>query len=137
MSDEADSVLGPQPDADQALASALAEYQDLCARGQAPSTPQFAQAYPALSRELLEDLRALEELTELIQRPEPARRRFGDFEVAGEIGRGGMGIVYEARQISLARRVALKVLRPVLQWDSHALERFRRGNRSATLPVRG
>lgn len=52
--------------------------------------------------------------------------RFGDFQIIREIGRGGMGIVYEARQESLNRNVALKVLSIGLGYSSKAVVRFRR-----------
>lgn len=56
----------------------------------------------------------------------PAQARLGEFRIVREIGRGGMGIVYEAEQTSLGRRVALKVLPPALQVDGRVLARFRR-----------
>jgi tetratricopeptide (TPR) repeat protein len=53
-------------------------------------------------------------------------RRLGDFEVVRELGRGGMGVVYEARQVSLNRQVALKVLGGGLGLSGQAVQRFRR-----------
>jgi serine/threonine protein kinase len=53
-------------------------------------------------------------------------RRLGDFEIVREIGRGGMGVVYEARQVSLNRKVALKVLSGGLGLTPKAVQRFRR-----------
>jgi serine/threonine protein kinase/Tfp pilus assembly protein PilF len=57
--------------------------------------------------------------------------RLGDFELLREIGRGGMGVVYEARQISLKRRVALKVLPPGLGLTDRAVQRFEREAQAA------
>ena len=56
--------------------------------------------------------------------PSPIQH-LGDFELVREIGRGGMGIVYEARQVSLNRKVAVKVLGPGLTLTARAVDRFR------------
>ena len=50
----------------------------------------------------------------------------GDFEIIRQLGRGGMGVVYEAQQKSLNRRVALKVLSSGLGLTTKAVMRFRR-----------
>lgn len=51
--------------------------------------------------------------------------RLGDFQIIREVGHGGMGIVYEAEQISLRRRVALKVLPFAAAFDPRQLQRFK------------
>jgi len=55
----------------------------------------------------------------------------GDFRILREIGRGGMGIVYEAEQISLGRRMALKVVPFASVLDERQLTRFRNEARAA------
>lgn len=55
----------------------------------------------------------------------PIGSRLGEFEIVGELGRGGMGIVYRAKQSSLDREVALKVLPMNRQGNTSAIRRFR------------
>lgn len=55
----------------------------------------------------------------------------GDFQIIQEIGRGGMGIIYEAVQLSLGRRVALKVLPFAAGLDDKHLQRFRQESQAA------
>ena len=55
----------------------------------------------------------------------------GDFRIVRQVARGGMGIVYEARQISLGRRVALKVLAFAGLLDPRRMQRFQNEVRAA------
>lgn len=61
----------------------------------------------------------------------PARGILGDYRIVREIGRGGMGVVYEAEQVSLGRKVALKVLPFAAAMDHKQLQRFQNEARAA------
>ena len=59
------------------------------------------------------------------------KTRIGDFEIIKELGKGAMGVVYEATQLSLSRRVALKILHGQRCIDQYFLRRFKREAKSA------
>jgi serine/threonine protein kinase/WD40 repeat protein len=108
-------------------------------RGERPSLKEYMDRYPDLAADIAELLPTLVEIAQADQaRNEaaappgtPTPRQIGDYRLVREIGRGGMGIVYEAEQISLGRRVALKILPLGALKSGKALERFKREARSA------
>ncbi len=121
-----------------AVADALDEYLDALQAGSAPDRAAFLARHPALAAELaplLDGIEALHAGTRalgedapslgLAGEAPPAPLPLGDFRIVCEIGRGGMGIVYEAEQLSLGRRVALKVLPFAAALDPKALRRFK------------
>jgi serine/threonine protein kinase/Tfp pilus assembly protein PilF len=75
-------------------------------------------------------LRILTGLKHTSQEP-AALGELGDFRILREVGKGGMGVVYEAEQVSLGRRVALKVLPFAATMDARQLQRFQNEARAA------
>ena len=117
------------------LVDVLERYLCDLENGEAPDERRLLADHPDFADELrpyLDSLRMLHGATRDL-RPktdgadgnEPARRQIGDYRIVREIGRGGMGIVYEAHQISLNRQVALKILPFAAVLDQRQIARFR------------
>jgi serine/threonine protein kinase len=110
-------------------------------RGERPSVSEYVARYPELAEEIHELFPILLEMEEArhdaaeptgppAEPSVPFSERLGDYRLLREIGRGGMGIVYEAEQESLGRRVALKVLARA-GLTPRQVQRFEREARSA------
>ena len=117
------------------------EFLARCRSGEDPSVSEYAAEHPEIAeklRELLPTLRTLEGFGPGAHRRRDAclsgvgsRARLGEYRILREIGRGGMGVVYEAEQETLGRRVALKVLPEGHLASQVQIERFRLEARAA------
>ena len=125
---------GPDAD-DPRIIAALDEYMSAVKAGQIPNREALQARYPEIAAVLAECLEGLEVIRHAAagdQAAAPAPpaggvesgTALGDYRIAREIGRGGMGVVYEAEQLSLGRRVALKVLPFASTLDARQLQRF-------------
>ncbi len=96
-------------------------------KGRRPSIADYLRHHLGVASELRALLPAAAALEGLDAEAElRGDGRIGDFEIVRELGRGGMGVVYEAIQHPLGRRVALKLMTSTLLAQPDALERFRR-----------
>jgi serine/threonine protein kinase/WD40 repeat protein len=112
------------------------EFASRFRKGERPSVQEYCDKYPSIAddlREMLPALAEVEQVKDEVQAPPvvemPKLRQIGEYHILREVGRGGMGVVYEAEQVTLGRRVALKVL--VGGKSGHGLERFKREARAA------
>jgi serine/threonine protein kinase/Flp pilus assembly protein TadD len=143
------SVAVPAPESASALddprvVRAVQEYLAAAEAGGKPSRSEFVARYPDIAEPLGRCLAGLEfvqaaaphlsQPLDGVAPPDgagPVNGTLGDFRILREVGRGGMGVVYEAEQISLGRRVALKVLPLAAALDSRHLQRFHNEARAA------
>jgi WD40 repeat protein len=124
----------PAPSREERINAILAAYLEAVEAGQAPDRDEFLARYPDLADELRAFLDDRDRFARAAGRlPAPALspadtapagdggavlrsaageplRSFGDYELLEEIARGGMGVVFRARQVSLNRPVALKMI---------------------------
>lgn len=130
---------------DSRLDNVLAEYLQAVEQGQSPDEESLLQQHPELAGDLksfFANRRAMRQLAAVLDEQRlpttgaakattpqaddgPPFREFGDYELEGELARGGMGVVYRARQRSLQRAVALKMVLAGRAASPNDLARFR------------
>ena len=122
------------------------EFLDRYRAGQRPPLREYIERHPELAAEIREVFPAMAMMENIALADESLEgdptgagptamalplEQLGDYRVLREIGRGGMGVVYEAEQVSLGRHVALKVLPPHMLRDTKTRRRFEREARAA------
>jgi WD40 repeat protein/serine/threonine protein kinase len=130
-----------RPQDNPRVVSALEEYLAALETGRAPDRDEFLSHHDEIADALAECLDGLDFIRAAASRvreasrdgatstvdaaPIQAEAPLGDYRIVREVGRGGMGVVYEAVQTSLGRRVALKVLPFAAALDGRQLQRFK------------
>jgi WD40 repeat protein/serine/threonine protein kinase len=123
------------------------EFLDRYRKGERPPLREYIERHPELAAEIKEVFPAMAMMENIAvadeslqdggqasgagSRKRPALQQLGDYRIIREIGRGGMGVVYEAEQVSLGRHVALKVLPEKALLDAKHKRRFEREARAA------
>ncbi len=127
------------------LIQGIEEFYTLIDAGQSPDRQKLLEKYTDVAEELGECIENVDFIQNVapqlasaagidsdgVDSVETRPLSLGDFRIIREIGRGGMGVVYEAEQLSVGRRVALKVLPFAAMLRSQQLERFRNEVRAA------
>ena len=127
----------PSADCEAVIAQVADEIARKCQAGEAVDLRAYIERYPQFEEQILRILPVMRSLVDLglsvtggpsAGSSHPAQQllegTLGDFRICREIGRGGMGMVYEAQQLSLGRRVALKILPFAAILDPRQLQRF-------------
>jgi serine/threonine protein kinase/WD40 repeat protein len=122
------------------------EFLDRYRAGQRPPLKEYIDRHPELAGEIREVFPAMAMMENIAIADEslagdptgaaspsqpPPLEQLGDYRIVREIGRGGMGVVYQAEQVSLGRNVALKLLPSQIVRDANRRRRFEREARSA------
>lgn len=128
-------------DQDELLIEAIEEFSRAQERDSSLTIDQFANRYPDIRNELIGCLKPFKEFSQTELAPNEAQEStegiannlgsLGDFRLLAEIGRGAMGIVYRAEQISIGRLVAVKTLPLAAILDTEHIERFKNETRAA------
>jgi len=132
------------PSEDPRLIAAIEEYVALVDGGRTPDRGEFLSRHATIAGPLGECLAGMDLVDDAAWMFQSTSRcasaaegpsvfELGDYRIIREIGRGGMGVVYEAEQRSLGRRVALKVLPSAASMDPRQRQRFQLEAQAAAL----
>ncbi len=126
---------------EERVAEVVDAFMERVRRGEKPDVEEYVRRHPEVAdvlRQILPGMQFVRPVSENsgASSSTPADDlpgELGDFRIIREVGRGGMGIVYEAEQVSLRRRVALKVLPFAATMDARQLRRFQNEAQAACL----